>query len=358
MWCGCGDNISEIRCPLGTEVAVDVASETGDVYVRYQHDTSQWEELISASVTDGHSMYSACAEDDYSIAVACQGAVSLRHTTVAEGTGHAFFCSSERAVMPTVSVSGTVSEPGSVAVGAFNFYGFRPNWMFRADIPVGVYDVVFSSEGLVRIERDVDFTRDVDLGTTDLQRDGVVSPRTVIELQDVPDTADVSAETVLRTPSTVAFIVGSRDWLQSPPKGLLRPTDELQYSVDVVEGSVQIQERTARGTYIEGQRSILLLPRLAFTSVPDSLDTPYSLADIPAVPGASLIRTLKDRDSFARQIVSYGWITKNARDGMLDTPLPTDLPALPRGELLRGALLQLVTEDGGALTTSASFGRL
>lgn len=142
-----------------------------------------------------------------------------------------------------------------------------------------------------------------------------------------------------------------------PPPGLLRPTDTLRYDSDVEEGDVQVQERSARGTYIVGQHTFSLLPRVPFSAVPASPEVVYSLADLPVVAGATLVRTFRDDDSVLREETSYGWMARNARGGALEPSLPDDAPIVVRGESQRGVALLLETGDDGLLSTSARFGR-
>ncbi|HEX8110105.1 MAG TPA: hypothetical protein VF516_20385 [Kofleriaceae bacterium] len=176
-------------------------------------------------------------------------------------------------VPPSLTVSGTLVEPGQIALGHTGDFSENPDWSFALQLAPGTYDLVlfqdesFSTPEQIALRRDLKLTGDLDLGTLDVaQEPGHAVVETRFAAPSLLPGEQLSPSLELRTATTTAFLPASLElplgkdvpdaWrVPLVPDAALRPTDRQTVSLaalststidGIIHGSLRLAARDIR----------------------------------------------------------------------------------------------------------------
>jgi len=258
------DSPPDATPPALNIVSVETFGEA-PLFVMYRDGTGPWH----APVDTGKSL-ELSIHDKYELVAVCGDAVNGFDTGFEAST---FDESGGATFLPcfgffdeggqTVVASGTMKQPGTVAMGFTSDTSTTANWTFQLDVFPGLQDLVAVGDGRMLIRRDLDIAAAITLPGIDVVADGVALQSVPLQLTGTLTDDDVISTrvTLLTGNGFLALDPVTGTTAKVAPATLLAATDRQFLSVNVAAGPLS---RRAFMRYTDGSpTTIPLLPRLA-----------------------------------------------------------------------------------------------
>jgi hypothetical protein len=276
--------IIAVICIAGCHVAAygptDITVTTGDPasFVAFRDASADWQ-----TVTPVGDPFVVTVHGPYEITVVCDdgsGFVAIWRFAQTPDDDHAIGAPCSESVTAFHDVTGTMVQPGMVTVGFATDAKSTANWPFDITVPVGIYDLVATTDDHVAIRRDVTVAGATSVPPVDVVQQGVpLDPLPVTATNTTPGDS-VFASVHLDTSSTYAIVYsGSLDGVVVVPQSLVSTTDRELVIVRDVGPSLTHQRGLARELHAGSSTTFVLpteIPAVAFDVVEGGIDASWS----------------------------------------------------------------------------------
>jgi hypothetical protein len=161
--------------------------------------------------------------------------------------------------MVTSSVVGTVVQPGYLNLGGILDFSDTPDWDITFASPAGTFDLIGVSSDRIAIRRDLAIAGTVDLGTINLDQEGVRLVPSALTVANKLAAETIEAQVLVTTPGAEQGIVH----LGSPASAKVAPSEILnervRQSVTMVAWGDD-QSRSVRRDFHAGDPTAFTLP--------------------------------------------------------------------------------------------------
>ncbi|HEY1557810.1 MAG TPA: hypothetical protein VGF94_23420 [Kofleriaceae bacterium] len=189
-------------------------------FIAYRDGQGAWQTPPS----DGQGNYTLEVTNDYQWMIVCAADGSfdaiLDGATVADGTQFAFCFAGGGGSGATVTVEGSMVQPGTLDVGGATASGTTGDWNYDVQIPPGTHDVVWFDADKMLVDRSEVLTSDVVYGPVDFSTEGTAMTPVTLTVGNLgSDTLGIELDWFLT--NDVALFFGSSTMLETPPSSLL-----------------------------------------------------------------------------------------------------------------------------------------
>lgn len=299
-------------------------------------------------LVDGEA--TVCVEREYVILFVCDVSGSTRNVVQLAGTpedGEVVslgFCYSD--TPRTVSIEGTMVQPGQVLVGEGFASQFTPNWSFDVQVTQGVHDLIATELGSdqprVAIRRGLTVDEDTVEPPIDLDVEGLPTEEVPITVEGLVTGESVSVSVVLETERQQSVVSDNSNLVANviPPMSL--SGSDRQY-VDVFSSTESLSRSASiDANQIEPSTVIALPPALEDVGFePTGAGIAASWSQLPAIDFERAILSSSGRsgDHVVFVVASSGYLMTTGADSLvLDPTAPSFdpqwvLPSSPGSEV-------------------------
>jgi hypothetical protein len=246
------------------------------------------------------------------------------------------------------SVTGKMVQPGSIGLGGALDSSDTANWSFNFATTDGTFDLIAFSDARIAIRRDVAVTGTADVGTLDVDQQGVPLVPVALTVSNAAGAETTEAQVLIETPSTdSAYVhIGAPASAKIAPDELLSAT--TKQSVTMVAWGDH-SARSVRRDFGAGDPTAFTLPA-ALEGVQFETSSGKLVATWSALPEHDKIRVAvygssADNNACDHELeVSQRFAAATgATSASLDTDIPGYLPAW-RPDLGREYLREMLVE--------------
>jgi hypothetical protein len=243
-----------------TSTSITISTERAPEAIAYRDGLDgSWRTLTPTST----GSYKLDVTGPYMVSVVCSSSngslVSTRQIarTPEDGTEIELACA--KAPQLTSSVKGKMVQPGAVSVGDARIASDVADWGIDLDVPAGTFDLLGITADRIMIRRDLAVSGELDVGTLDVQQQGVELVPVALTASNAATGEDVEAEVMISTAKTEGGLVhrGAPASAKLAPTAFL--TGDLRQSVAMI-GTKGDDTRLVRRELHTGDPTAFALP--------------------------------------------------------------------------------------------------
>lgn len=299
-------------------VMVELDDDSGPpIFMRYRNGSGAWQEPeVMGSrwmlrVHDRFELITVCGYDPRYI-------TNLEATTFGEsGDSVRIFCGRETELAPTVTVSGTMVQPGHVRIDSESREGLTPDWQFELYVESARHDLIAVGGDRMMIRRNLEITMDTTVPTVDVVIEGAVMPTVPLSITGIAS-GEVTTTSLWMVTSNGSMMLHEKGTTAHVMPPELKTATDHQEILFVVDGPT-----STRGAKIDydagGTTAFTLLPRLEGVRFEAMRATWSTLPQ-----GAVSLWVVGD--SPMRFRASSKWLAGETELGFIDDDIPGYLP--------------------------------
>lgn len=147
---------------LAVTAVISIHADAPPELVAVREGTGAWRRATQVRPTE----YTATVRGPYSVLGACAGSIQVSSRTLSDTPTVNLYC--QTPAPADITVSGTMAQPGTVALGLYGRSSTTPNWSYSLNVPAGEYDQVATSSDRLLLRKNLSLRANTTLPPLDL----------------------------------------------------------------------------------------------------------------------------------------------------------------------------------------------
>lgn len=147
---------------LAVTAVISIHADAPPDLVAVREGTGAWRRATQVRPTE----YTATVRGPYSVLGVCAGSVQVASRTLSDAPTISLYC--QPPAPSDITVGGTMTQPGMVALGIYGTSSSTSNWSYSLDVPAGDYDLVATSSDRLLLRKNLSLRASTTLPPLDL----------------------------------------------------------------------------------------------------------------------------------------------------------------------------------------------